>query len=192
MDQQQCRRGSGLLVGVASLTDGIASREASSSSSSSSSNRGTRSVYLSGFRIVQEVDKCRHCEYRVVLVNAHYERWTRFSTIKRFASELLLSGSMTEGSQAAWDAVRRCKSPRGKALDTAHLGRKCLAIENFLTSLLEDVELDPMYVAELLTVPTPRSRVVASTGRICKQQHWVPGMPSHISRGRAGLRISTR
>ncbi|CAN0385129.1 unnamed protein product [Ectocarpus sp. 12 AP-2014] len=190
MDQQQCRRGSGLLVGVASLTDGIASREASSSSSSS--NRGTRSVYLSGFRIVQEADKCRHCEYRVVLVNAHYERWTRFSTIKRFASELLLSGSMTEGSQAAWDAVRRCKSPRGKALDTAHLGRKCLAIENFLTSLLEDVELDPTYVAELLTVPTPRSRVVASTGRICKQQHWVPGTPSHISRGRSGLRISTR
>ena len=64
----------------------------------------------------------------------------------------------------------------------------------FLTPppLLEDVELDPMYVAELLTVPSPRSRVVATTGRSRKQQHWVPGTPSHISRGRSGLRISTR
>ncbi|CAM9382836.1 unnamed protein product [Pylaiella littoralis] len=201
------RKSGGLLLGEASLsrspraqsiisgsTEGGSSH--SSSSSSFSSNDGTRSVYLSGFRIVQEADKSRHAEYAVVLSGRH-RRWTRFSQIKAVFKHL--SGpSMPDTSRKAWNVVRSCKSPRGRALDTAHLGRKCLAIEVFLGSLLEN--MSPAYLEELLLRATPRSSLAASSSSSSprrkvgssRNQPWVPGAPLHISRGRAGLRIATR
>lgn len=210
----QRRRSGGLLLGEASLetntkksrspraesiisgsTEGGSSH--SSSSSSFSSNDGTRSVYLSGFRIVQEADKSRHAEYAVVLSGRH-RRWTRFSQIKAVFKHL--SGpSMPDTSRKAWNVVRSCKSPRGRALDTAHLGRKCLAIEVFLGSLLENNS--PAYLEELLLMATPRSSLAPSSSSSSsprrkvgssRNQPWVPGAPLHISRGRAGLRIATR
>ncbi|CAM9847571.1 unnamed protein product [Scytosiphon promiscuus] len=201
-------RSGGLLVGVASLKtssssssrvdisrqlSGTGSSSSSissiSSSGSGSSNGGARSVYVSGFRIVEEADKSRHAEYRCVLVSSQYERWHRFSEIKRVACSPRLVESMPMASREAWDAVRACKAPKGRALDRAHLGRKCLAIENFLSSLLEDMELSALQVGSLLRQPAPRSPGACKVGR---KKQWVPGAPSHISRGRSGLRISMR
>lgn len=131
-----------------------------------------QSVYVSGFRIVQDADKKSHCEYGVALDGTL--RWVRFSQVKAVFNALPLP----ETSRAAWEAVRECKSPKGLRLETSYLARKCMAIENFLCSLLDEMELHPLHLGELL------QRVPASRAQ--------PRRTQRISRGRSGLRISMR
>lgn len=130
----------------------------------------SQSVYVSGFRIVQDSDKKSHCEYGVALDGAL--RWVRFSQVKAVFNALQLP----ETSRAAWEVVRQCKSPKGLRLETAYLARKCMAIENFLCTLLDEMELIPSYLGQLL------QQVQASRAR--------PRRTQRISRGRSGLRIS--
>ena len=141
------------------------------SDNSNGSSGGAQSVYLSGFRIVLEEDKSRHCEYGVVL-DARL-RWVRFSQVKAVSAAL----PMSEASKAAWEVVRQCKSPKGCRLETSYLARKCMAIEKFLCTLLETT-CSPAHLGELLKVPTSRASRTRKTQR--------------ISRGRSGLRITMR
>lgn len=146
-------RSSGLLVGLATLNKATNA----SSSNNGRTNGGRGAVYLSGFRIVQDAMGTRHAEYRIVLVEARYEQWHRFSELKALARLPALSRDAAyEASRDAWDRVRECKAPKGRgALDPGHLSRKCLAIERFLTALLD--ELPTTRLAELLShVRTPR------------------------------------
>jgi len=132
---------------------------------------GLQSVYLSGFRIVLEEDKSRHCEYGVVLDGL---RWVRFSQVKSLSTAL----PMSEDSKEAWEVVRQCKSPKGLRLETSYLARKCMAIEKFLCTLLETTSCSRADLGELLKVPTSRASRTRKTQR--------------ISRGRSGLRITMR
>lgn len=131
-----------------------------------------QSVYVSGFRIVQDSDKKSHCEYGVALDGTL--RWVRFSQVKVVFNALPLP----ETSRAAWEVVRQCKSPKGLRLETSYLARKCMAIEKFLSTLLDEMDISCAYLGELLQqVPASRAR---------------PRRTQRISRGRSGLRISMR
>lgn len=128
-------------------------------------------VYVSGFRIVQSSDRKSHAEYGVALDGM---RWVRFSQVKAVYNALPL----TEISRVAWEVVRQCKSPKGLRLETSYLARKCFAIERFLCTLLDEMELTPSFLGELLQqVPASRAK---------------PRRTQRISRGRSGLRISMR
>lgn len=178
-------RSSGLLVGLATLNKAA---NASSSSNNDKPNGGRGAVYLSGFRIVQDAMETRHAEYRIVLVEAQYEQWHRFSELKALTRLPALSrDSAYEASRDAWDGVRECKAPKGRgALDPGHLSRKCLAIERFLIALLD--ELPAARLAELLSqVPKPR-RVAP------RRKTWRPvayPAPTHASRV-PGLKLRMR
>lgn len=155
-------RSIGLLVGEATLrrkVDGEA-RTCRAGSGATSPNGGS-TAYLSGFRIVLDEMETRHAEYRVLL-EAQYERWHRFSEIKRLTRLLpsLPTGPVSDGAHEAWRNVRSCKAPQGRALDARHLSRKCHAIEGFISALV--AEFPAFILAELLSqVPmSPRiSRV---------------------------------
>lgn len=143
---------------------------------------GRGAAYLSGFRIVRDASSAtRHAEYRVVLVNARYERWHRFSEIKALAGLLAISGdSMPDASREAWNIVRACKAPKRHVLDPSHLSRKCLAIEMFLSSLLE--KLCAFELAGLLNqVPAAQARAAPLT-----KKSWTPsaylGGAAHATR----------
>lgn len=144
-------------AGCGGAPDNSASRKVQQGSGGRG-GRGGRggAVYLSGFRIVQDALATRHAEYRIVIVDGRYERWHRFSELKALARLPALSGDcIPEASREAWESVRACKAPKGRTLDPRHLSRKCLAIERFLRSLLEEVPAERL--AALLTqVPTPR------------------------------------
>lgn len=113
---------------------------------------GCGAVYLSGFKIVEDIAGKRHAEYKIVLLEAHYERWHRFSQLRALSRMPALAGDplreTTSSRQQAWESVRACKAPEGRTLDRVHLSRKCLAIERFLSSLLE--EMSTSFLAELL------------------------------------------
>lgn len=164
-------RSGGLLVGVASLRHDAATRplRAGVSDARCGEDTGARgAAYLSGFRIVRDASSAtRHAEYRVVLVNARYERWHRFSEIKALAGLLAMSGdSMPDASREAWNIVRACKAPKRRVLDPSHLSRKCLAIEMFLSSLLE--KLCAFELAGLLM------QVPGSTRAAPRTKSWAP------------------
>eukprot|EP00903_Cladosiphon_okamuranus_P005621 g5590.t1 len=130
-----------------------------------------QSVYVSGFRIVQDSDKKSHCEYGVALDGPL--RWVRFSQVKAVFNAMALP----ETSRAAWEVVRQCKPPKGLRLETSYLARKCMAIESFLCTMVDEMGISCADLGELLhQVPVSRARPRRSTQR--------------ISRGRSGLRIS--
>ena len=129
-----------------------------------------QSVYVSGFRIVQDSDKKSHCEYGVAFQGTL--RWVRFSQVKALFNALPLP----ETSREAWEVVRQCKPPKGLRLETSYLARKCMAIETFLCTVLDEMDISCAYLGELLhQVPASRAR---------------PRRTQRISRGRSGLRIS--
>lgn len=119
---------------------------------------GGRAAYLSGFRIVQDAMQTRHAEYRIVLLDARYERWHRFSEVKTLTKLLrhLPPGSAADGAREAWQAVRACKAPQGHALDVERLSRKCVAIERFISLLLEAVPADVVKNLLLQVSASPR------------------------------------
>lgn len=184
-----------MLVGVASLRHDAAIRAGGGGGGGVSDARcaedgGARgAAYLSGFRIVRDASSAtRHAEYRVVLVNARYERWHRFSEIKALAGLLAISGdSMPDASREAWNIVRACKAPKRRVLDPSHLSRKCLAIEMFLSSLLET--LCAFELAGLLTQVLPGSTRAAPLTK-----SWAPsaylGPAALATRTMAGLEMT--
>lgn len=186
-------RSGGLLVGAATLkhhdlpNPRVSCRGAPDKKAAA--NAGARgSVYLSGYRIVQDALGTRHAEYRVVLVNARYERWHRFSEVKALARRLLKvpGTSITEASVEAWDCVRACKAPERRALDHGHLNRRCRAIEMYLDSLLENMSAAPL--SELLAHVSTRRCAGPRTN------NWGSGAsppPTHAARV-SGIRMRMR
>lgn len=126
-------------------------------------------VYVSGFRVVQEVN-LRHAEYRVV-ISGWFENWIRYSEVKAIAAHHALLSSPKVA--AAWDAVRACKAPRGRALDPENLSRKCVAIEAFLRILLDELKSAKFLNLDVAHKRRPHALKCASA--LCQ--------PGRISRG---------
>lgn len=153
-------------------------------------------VYISGFRIVQDAVETRHCEYRVVIVH-HRERYMRFSELKALAehpslrpsspTQALPNRQVICGSREAWDHVRACKAPKGRALDPLHLSRKCLVIERFLACLLREVPVGQL--AHLIQhMPTKRRGAAPRTRNRSSIAYLAPSASARMT----GLKMRMR